>query len=76
MRGSRVAPHAPTDEIDGVISHPVCLLAATGRKLVVAYCVSDPLSPPNGERVGVRGKHLKIKAIYRLIRILIVTPFH
>jgi hypothetical protein len=23
--------------------------------------VSDSLSPPNGERVGVRGKYLKIK---------------
>jgi hypothetical protein len=29
--------------------------------------MSDSLSPPNGERVGVRGKYLKIK------RLLILT---
>jgi hypothetical protein len=33
------------------------------RKLVVAYYASDSLSRPNGERVGVRGKHLKIKRL-------------
>jgi hypothetical protein len=27
----------------------------------VEYCEPDSLSPPNGERVGVRGKYLKIK---------------
>jgi hypothetical protein len=43
--------------------------------LVVAYYASDSLSPPNGERVGVRGKYLKIKAIYCLILIFIVIPF-
>ena len=34
--------------------------------LVVAYYVSDSLSPPNGERVGVRGKYLKIKHLLTL----------
>jgi hypothetical protein len=29
----------------------------------VAQFASDSLSPPNGERAGVRGKHLKIKRI-------------
>jgi hypothetical protein len=35
--------------------------AATGE--VVTQFASDSLSPPNGERVGVRGKYLKIKCI-------------
>jgi len=33
--------------------------AATGE--VVTQFASDSLSPPNGERAGVRGKYLKIK---------------
>ena len=34
----------------------------SGKEIkVVEYCESDSLSPPNGERVGVRGKYLKIK---------------
>ena len=32
---------------------------------MVACFASDSLSPPNGERVGVRGKHLKIKVMKR-----------
>jgi len=44
-------------------------------KLVVACFTSDSLPPPNGGRVGVRGKYLKIKSIYCLVLILIVTQF-
>jgi hypothetical protein len=34
---------------------------------VVAYHMSNPLSPPNGERAGVRGKHLKTKRLLPLL---------
>ena len=33
--------------------------------------MSDSLSPPNGERAGVRGKHLKIKSLLTLTHYLI-----
>jgi hypothetical protein len=36
----------------------------SGKEIkVVEYCEFDSLSPPNGERVGVRGKYLKIKRL-------------
>ena len=38
-------------------------LVCASLQWTVAYCGSDSLSPPNGERVGVRGKHLRIKRL-------------
>jgi hypothetical protein len=40
---------------------PPSLICNDVKGKVVARFVSDSLSPPNGERVGMRGKHLKIK---------------
>jgi hypothetical protein len=37
------------------------------RYRVVAQFASDSLSPPNGERDGVRGKYLKIKRLLTLV---------
>jgi hypothetical protein len=44
-------------------------------KLVVACFTSDSLPPPNGGRVGVRGKYLKIKSIYCLVLIFDLNLF-
>ena len=42
------------------ITSSLAVAAVCDRRVVVSF-ESDSLSPPNGERAGVRGKYLKIK---------------